>query len=576
MLSVFFNWIYIAITAFLMGMRLREVIWRHFQYRVKDINSILAAGLITITVYAQVFSLFYKVGAAANIILVGMCLLVVVTQHKQIIELLCNAWKKNSSARKLVLAISILLWCFCTSRGYMHYDSDLYHAQSIRWIEEYGIVKGLGNIHVRFAYNSSFFALSALYSMKFLCGRSLHTVNGLIALLLWMQVLVLFQKKKDRKTLVTDFARVGAFYYLTIIYRDIVSPASDYAVMCVVFLIVIKWLELLEREEKQATPYALLCVAGVYAVTLKLTAGLILILAIKPLSILLREKKLQDIGIYLLLGCEVIVPWLARNVLISGYLLYPFPALDLFRVDWKIPAASAVLDAAEIQTWGRGIYNAALVDLPLIKWFPAWFHETLPAIGKLLVLADIVCVPIFLILVVKSLMVKNLSAQNALNRMRSNQLLVLGTMLASYLFWQFSAPLLRYGYAYILLTIMITSGILFDILRKYFDKFQKKDMIVKIALLGTTALFLFSAIKMYSFVRYFYTESAKPAYQYQQDYGQYELESYDVNGVLFYYPVSGDRTGYDYFPSVPRQTEIFFRGEAMKEGFFSAGEDAHF
>ncbi len=301
--------------------------------------------------------------------------------------------------------------------------------------------------------------------------------------------------------------------------------------------------------------------------TLKLTAGLILILAIKPLYILLREKKLQDIGIYLLLGCEVIVPWLARNVLISGYLLYPFPALDLFRVDWKIPAASAALDAAEIQTWGRGIYNAALVDLPLIKWFPAWFHETLPAVGKLFVLADIVCIPIFLILAVKNLMVKNLPAQSDLNRMRSNQLLVLGTMLASYLFWQFSAPLLRYGYAYILLPIMITSGILFDILRKYFDKFQKKDMIVKIALLGTTALFLFSAIKMFSFVCYFYTESAKPAYEYQQNYGQYELESYDVNGVLFYYPVSGDRTGYDYFPSIPRKTPIFFRGETMKEGF---------
>lgn len=571
MLSVFFNWIYIVITAFLMGMWLREIVWRHFQYRVKDISSILAAGLITITVYAQVFSLFYKVGAVANLILVGICIPVMVTQRQQIIELLQGVWRKNSSVWKLVLAASIVIWCFCTSRGYMHYDSDLYHAQSIRWVEEYGIVKGLGNIHVRFAYNSSFFALSALYSMKFICGRSLHTVNGFMALLLWSQVLALFQKKKDRKTLVTDFARLGAFYYLTVIYHDIVSPASDYAVMCVVFFIVIKWLELLENEEVQSTPYALLCVAGVYAVTLKLTAGLILILVLKPLSMLLREKKLRDIGIYLLLGCEVIAPWLARTVLISGYLLYPFPALDLFGVDWKIPAASATLDAAEIQTWGRGIYNAALTDLPVWEWFPAWFHNTLPTVGKLFILMDIVCVPIFIIL-----FLKNFCFCKDRDAMRSDQLLTLGTMLASYIFWQFSAPLLRYGYASILLTVMITCGILFDILRKYFDKFQKKDMIVKIALLGTTALFLFSAIKMFSLVRYLYTESAKPAYGFQQDYGQYELESYDVNGVLFYYPLSGDQTGYDHFPSVPRQTEIFFRGEAMKEGFLSAGEDTHF
>ncbi len=562
MLSVFFNWIYIAITAFLMGMRLREIVWRHFQYRVKSISSILAAGLITITVYAQVFSLFYKVGAVANVVLVGMCIPVVAMQHQQITQLLCSAWRENSRARKLVLAVSVILWCFCTSRGYMHYDSDLYHAQSIRWIEEYGIVKGLGNIHVRFAYNSSFFALSALYSMKFLCGRSLHTVNGFIALLLWIQVLSLFQKKKNRKTLVTDFVRVGAFYYLTVIYSDIVAPASDYAVMCVVFFIVIKWLELIENDEKQAAPYALLCVAGGYAMTLKLTAGFILILVIKPLCILLREKKLRDIGVYLLLGCEVIVPWLARTVLISGYLLYPFPALDLFRVDWKIPAASAALDAAEIRTWGRGIYNAALADLPVGEWFPAWFYNTLPVIGKLLVLADMICVVIFILLIIRKVLFRRNCEQ-----MYSNQLLVLGTILSSYTFWQFSAPLLRYGYAYILLTVVITGGILFDILRKYFDKFQKKDMIVKIALLGTATLFLFSAVKLLSFVRYVYAESAKQAYVFQQDYGQYELESYDVNGVIFYYPRSGDRVGYDSFPAIPRKTPIFFRGETIREGF---------
>ena len=562
MLSVFFNWIYIAITAFLMGMRLREIVWRHFQYRVKSISSILAAGLITITVYAQVFSLFYKVGAVANLVLVGMCIPVVAMQHQQITQLLCSVWRNNSRARKLVLAVSVILWCFCTSRGYMHYDSDLYHAQSIRWIEEYGIVKGLGNIHVRFAYNSSFFALSALYSMKFLCGRSLHTVNGFIALLLWIQVLTLFQKKKNRKTFVTDFARVGAFYYLTVIYSDIVAPASDYAVMCVVFFIVIKWLELIENDEKQAAPYALLCVAGGYAMTLKLTAGFILILVIKPLCILLREKKLRDIGVYLLLGCEVIVPWLARTVLISGYLLYPFPALDLFRVDWKIPAASAALDAAEIRTWGRGIYNAALADLPVGEWFPAWFYNTLPAIGKLLVLADMICVVIFILLIIRKVLFRRNCEQ-----MYANQLLVLGTILSSYIFWQFSAPLLRYGYAYILLTVVITGGILFDILRKYFDKFQKKDMIVKIALLGTATLFLFSAVKLLSFVRYVYAESAKQAYVFQQDYGQYELESYDVNGVIFYYPRSGDRVGYDSFPAIPRKTSIFFRGETIREGF---------
>ena len=57
------------------------------------------------------------------------------------------------------------------------------------------------------------------------------------------------------------------------------------------FFIIIKWLELLENDENKAAPYALLCVGGVCAVTLKLTAGLILVLVLKPVFLLVRDKN---------------------------------------------------------------------------------------------------------------------------------------------------------------------------------------------------------------------------------------------------------------------------------------------
>ena len=571
MVSVLFNWLYIAVTAFLAGVALCAFIHRTVGYRVTDVSCIVAAGLMAVTVYAQVFSLFGRVGAAANLVLAAACLVVAVAGRRQIAGLLSGAWENKSTAWKLVMALSVAAWCFCTSRGYMHYDSDLYHAQAIRWIEEYRAVKGLGNIHVRFAYNSSFFALSALYSMKFLTGRSLHAVNGFMALLLWIQVLRLFDAQgRTGRTVVTGFARLGAFYYLTVIYSDIVSPASDYAIMCVVFFIVIRWLELLEQEEESAAPYALLCVAGVYAVTLKLTAGLILILLAKPAYMLLREKRQKDIGIYLVMGLVTIVPWLVRTVILSGYLLYPFPSLDLFDMDWKIPAAEAALDAAEIRTWGRGINNAALVDLPVSAWFGEWFQEMLPAVGKALVAADAVCLPIFVILLVRQF---HRADRTPAGRLRTGQLLVLATVLASYGFWQFSAPLLRYGYAYILLVVMITSGILCDYLIKSFDKRQKKDMIRKTVVFGMFVLWGFSAVKLVSLARYMYGESGKKAYVWQQDYGRYALERYEAGGVTFYYPADGDRTGYDHFPSIPRQVPVLFRGDSVGDGFYPKSEN---
>lgn len=561
MVSVLLNWSYILITAFLMGFGLRALVDRLFQYKIKEAGSIIAMGLMAVTVYAQIFSLFYKVGLVANLILVLICLIIAVKERQAIAEVTGTAWQGRGTIWKLLMAVSVIVWSYCTSRGYMHYDSDLYHAQSIRWIEEYGIVKGLGNIHVRFAYNSSFFALSALYSMKFLCGVSLHAVNGFIAVLLWTEIMKLFQNHKNKKTMVTDFARLGALYYLTIVYSGIVAPASDYAIMCVVFLIIIKWLELLENDVHDIPPYALLCVAGVYAVTLKLTAGLILILLIKPASMLIREKKWKDIGIYILMGVVTLFPWMARTVIISGYLLYPFPALDIFNVDWKIDAAAAALDAAEIKTWGRGLENAALVDLPVSEWIASWFQNTLPGIGKLLIVADVLCLFVMVVLMIRFLRKKD---QDPLY---SGQLLVLSTVAISYLFWQLSAPLLRYGYAYVLLVVMITAGIVYDLFAKMMEKEQKIQILKAMRALGVALLVLFCAAKTVSLARYVQDESGKDAYVWQQDYGRYELESYEVNGITFYYPVSGDRTGYDSFPSLPRQTQICFRGQGIADGF---------
>ena len=561
MVSVLLNWSYILVTAFLTGFGLRALVDRLFQYKIKEAGSIVAMGLMAATIYAQIFSLFYKVGLVANLILVLICLTIAVKERQAIAEVIGTAWKGRGTGWKLFMAVSVIVWSYCTSRGYMHYDSYLYHAQSIRWIEEYGIVKGLGNIHVRFAYNSSFFALSALYSMKFLCGVSLHAVNGFIAVLLWTEVMKLFQSHKNKTTMVTDFARFGALYYLTIVYSGIVAPASDYAIMCVVFLIIIKWLELLEKDVHDIPPYALLCVAGVYAVTLKLTAGLILILLIKPASMLIREKKWKDIGIYILMGAVTLFPWMARTVIISGYLLYPFPALDIFNVDWKIDAAAAALDAAEIKTWGRGLENAALVDLPVSEWITNWFQNTLPGIGKLLIVADVLCLFLMAVLMIRFLRKKDRDS------LCNGQLLVLITVAISYLFWQLSAPLLRYGYAYVLLVVMITAGILYDLFVKLMEKRKKLPVLKVMRVLGVALLVLFCLAKTVSLVRYVKDEVAKDAYVWQQDYGRYELESYEVNGVAFYYPSNGDRTGYDSFPSLPRRTQICFRGQGIKDGF---------
>ena len=560
MLTVLINWLYIAFTTMCLGIGVAAFTRNRLHYQISKADSILAMGLIAVTVYAQIWSLFYKVGILANLVLLLICAISLFYGRGQLSYMMQLQKRKAIVLKGIGFAIVILIWAYCTSRGYMHYDSDLYHAQSIRWIEEYGIVKGLGNIHVRFAYNSSFFALSALYSMPYIFGQSMHSVNGMIALILSIEALRIVHAWKRKKLLLSDFARAAALFYLTLIYSDIMAPASDYAIMCTVFYIIIKWLSQLEneREADNVTPYALLCVAGVYAVSLKLTAGLILILVLKPAIMLIRQKRWKEIILYLCMGIGVITPWLIRTVWISGYLLYPFPALDIFSVDWKIPTQAAALDAAEIKTWGRGLNNAALVNIPMTEWFLQWFQTMLPMLGKLFIIADIISIILgFPMLII------------ALFRRKADKIKDIGlvwlAIAASYLFWQLSAPLLRYGYAYILLLIVLTGGMMWTaicIKIKLADT-ESMDRILCILLL------MLGFVKIWSLGGYIVTQSNLPYYVAQQNYGSYELDSYEVNGVTFYYPVSGDRVGYDAFPAIPRKVEITFRGDTLKQGFRS-------
>lgn len=548
MLAVLLNWTYIFATTFCLGCGFAVLCRKLFKYRIRRIDSLLMAGVIVATVYAQYFSLAGGVGLAANLLLAVVCAGIVFLCHRDMGEYLAQGWKAYGFSKKILLLVLIVLWAFFTSRGYIHYDSDLYHAQNIRWIEEYGVVPGLGNLHERFAYNSSFFALSALYSMKFLTGESLHACSGYFALLLGVTALDIAGSWKKRRFTLSDFARVGAIYYLTTITNEVVSPASDYSIMCVVFFIVIKWLDLLAQEEREIAPYSLLCVAGVYALTLKLTAGLILLLLIKPAYRLIREKRLKEIFLYMGMGLVVAVPWFARTIVISGWLLYPFPRLDLFDLDWKMDAAAIEVDAAQISAWGRALYNIQLLDMPAAQWIPNWFKTTLSSMEQILILGSAASIPVFLVGTGWVFIKKQWRELDVI--------LVLGMLNCSYLFWQLSAPLMRYGYAYVLLIDFMTAGWL--LIRLNWNRLQK---------LVYFSLLLYGCYKVFAMGGYIYGCRLQNYYIWQADYGVYELESYEIEGITFYKPVTGDRTGYDWFPAAPTQPDLELRGEGLRDGF---------
>ena len=205
MISVIFIWLYMLFTCYITGFTCVRAMSGNKKFKVKKETDYLYAGVGVVTVYAQMFSIFGKVGLWANVVLLSVCLIFSFLLRKDFGEQFRGFRLTVTPGRIAMTLLLFLVFAYGTSRGYIHYDTGLYHAQSIRWIEEYGIVPGLGNLHSRLAYNSSAFCLSALYSMAFLGGRSYHCCAGFLAFLLSLVCSEMIRKDFLKNPRLSDF-----------------------------------------------------------------------------------------------------------------------------------------------------------------------------------------------------------------------------------------------------------------------------------------------------------------------------------------------------------------------------------
>lgn len=580
MLSVILVWLYMFFTMFLIGYGIMSAVTRFIPYRIRHLDAYLVCGLGGVTVYAQMVSLVGRVGLTANLALCMACLAIACGFRHQLGSMLQETWnniRENRSGERgkvFIILFLFLLFAYGTSRGIIHYDTGLYHAQSIRWLEEYGVVKGLGNLHCRLAYNSASFALSALYSMAFLGGQSYHCGAGWMAFVLAAVCLEVVGSLRAGRLRVSDFARVMCFYYLVNIFDEMVSPASDYFMVLIAFYMVIRWLGLLEEGVDEVLPYGMLCVLGVFLMTVKLSAALILLLVVYPAYILFRGKRWREIALYLALGIVTALPFFIRNVLLSGWLVYPFTQIDLFDVAWKIPKGMADYDAREIQVWGRGYTDVTRYDISMKEWLPGWFGS-LAGSDKLLAAVSVVSLAVLLVYGVGMLC--------GLWRRRWDLLLVQITVAGSFLFWLGTSPLIRYGCVYVYLTPAVVIGGVYDeILARAEERSGRRNganrhsqsaaepVSVKVfRLCGVAAVSLLLAYKCVALGREIAATYVDDYWIAQKDYENYETQSYEINGVTFYYPVNGDQVGYEAFPSAPVRTQVRFMGQRIQDGFMA-------
>ncbi len=504
---------------------------------------IVIIGLVVVTTLASFFSLFFQTGLFANLLLLAGAIGAIATRSIPL-----PRRRPVFLIPLIMLFLALLIVLENATHRPLNPDTNIYHAQAIRWIESFPAVPGLGNLHGRLAYNSAWFVGNALFSLSFVGLGSFH----LTASALFISVLLYFWGGFDQiaRGAYTPSALIKVLFFplaFSLLGADISSPGTDLPVSLLLWLMAVLWVE--QTEQERPFHPLLIVVLAAFVVTVKLSAAPVL-LFIPILFITTRHTKTteilkKDFSVISVVksflsepfskfaGCAalVLIPFLARNIILSGYLLYPFPSIDIFRgdaFDWKVPLERVVGEQMSVLAWGRfpRLEAARVLAMPFDEWFPKWLADQ--TLNRRLIFGAALLSPLA---VLPGLLIA--------------RRYWLGWLIfyAGTIFWLFSAPDFRFGYGFLIGTILLALAPWFPSVLKRVV-FAPARVSAVIALLITAYLGLAMAASFEA--RTFANRLLLPA-----GYDRVATQSCDLaNGTVFC-AKAYDACSYNAFPCVP-------------------------
>lgn len=468
-------------------------------------------GMAALSLIPAILNFFLPIGLTANVVALALSIAAGIWAKATFVQLL-GQWADLIKNNKLLSALLVLLVCGLASRQTIWIDEGVYHAQYIKWIEHFPIIKGLGNVQHRFAFNSHWHVLASLMNGSFVTGQESNHINSLIYLL-GSGVFLIAANKQG----ITKYVGIGFLLAINLPFvmcYHIIAPSADYALMILGWVLVLLAVQKWQNGrfwEMDLRAWAMLVIAA-FAITVKVSAAPLAILpAVIWLRAILVDGRWKLLLVASMLCLLFWLPWVGRNYILSGSLIFPVKITAL-NPEWAI-GEPLYNDALQfIIEGGYSLYRPDRVVVsqtdPLIVRLQKWFVHNIRFYDRAILLAALL-LPLLLFAFKK----------------RMAQFGQMGIIVASsylgVLYWLLTAPDPRFGLGY-----LVPLGLLgiAPALHKFIsDKKIERYLlpVTSLAVLGCWAL---------TFVFYFYLYA-----QFTSD-GRVAATTSPSYGVLMPYP----------------------------------------
>jgi len=426
-------------------------------------------------------------------------------------------------------------------------DSGNYHAQAIQWINNFKIIPGLGNILGHLAYNQSSFFVEAFFSFSFLGYSPFRGLNGFMAFMMIVSIITCLNFNKIKAGL-NHLIGVTIIIFFLLHYKDwLSSPTPDIISALMTYYVLWLSLQRVLSEKPINSDYKLITIffISISALTVKLsvvTLPLVALVLIISTPNFFKSTKFRG---YIFLGFLVLAPWFIRNVVLSGYLIFPLSSIDLFNYDWKIPKVMVESIKDAIQMFAIN-HSLDWVDLmKLSKWdrMMIWFEKTSWFRISLLII----------VLISQIIYLVKIIYWRKWKKYEKDLFFLNSSIFIGIVFWFLNAPDFRFGSAFIYTYVAI-------VLFTFIPKSIKTNRFFLMVLSGLALLFVLRKLKVEDIKEY----AVIPA-----QYVTSKVVSHKTQGFRYFVPKKNNQCwNYD-APCIPfgNLSNVVLRGDKIEDGF---------
>jgi hypothetical protein len=305
----------------------------------------------------------------------------------------------DSSEKKIFIFLSFLVVVVITCLGAYSswsdwaYDTDLYHAQIIRWYNEYGTPPGLGNLHTRLAHNSSLLSLAALFDNGIWDARSAWIMPALLLLggIFYCLNELIFSRRNGTRLYVLCILlwiglKIGFGSTTPSLYYDTPVHIVNAIIILEAYYILAGYNGNLSK--KRISAISILIVISVGAFMIKpIGAVSLLFSGLLALYLLVRNRNQTIYSWFIIFApalCALAI-WVTKNIFLSGYPLYPLPMFAM-PFDWTMSFESVEGNYLSILAWARKPDPDCWQSLEygFLFWFIPWLINNLKSQGFLM------------------------------------------------------------------------------------------------------------------------------------------------------------------------------------------------